>query len=367
MDNCLSRPSSNAGTIVSPTLRPKNSINLSTSDLAEFQLNITVGVFSFPNAPSNRLIRSNSSPSWQAHLVNVSFGPTLFGTPSAHNNQAQQASLAQQLLSAQQARSAQQMSQINSTLSFQVLFLFLLNSHSIWNMNTSASSHLNSHSSNLSTVYNNYLYPSVRVRVGDRKAIPVTNTGHSILPILSRPLYLHNVLVTPNIIKNLIFVRQFTRDNKCTIEFDEFGFSVKDFLTRHILIRCDSLGDLYPVTKSYPIPSAFLSISPTTWHQRLGQRAISFHAIKRSLHIFVTLANLASTSSSIQFETHANITLSDGLDPLVIGRTIQKAYETGMLENGDVVVEIGLFNYQIIRNRMDKKKIKAADDLKITR
>ncbi|GJW16139.1 pyrophosphate-energized vacuolar membrane proton pump-like protein [Tanacetum coccineum] len=41
------------------------------------------------------------------------------------------------------------------------------------------------------------------------------------------------------------------------------------------------------------------------------------------------------------FETHANITLSDGLDPLVIGRTIQKAYETGMLENGDVVLLAG--------------------------
>ncbi|GKE91991.1 ribonuclease H-like domain-containing protein [Tanacetum coccineum] len=137
-----------------------------------------------------------------------------------------------------------------------------------WNMDTGASSHLNSHSSNLSTVYNNCLYPSVRV--GDGKTIPVTNTGHSILPILSRPLYLHNVLVTPNIIKNLISMRQFTRDNKYTIEFDEFRFPVKDFLTRHILLRCDSSGDLYPVTKSYPIPSAFLSISPTTWHQRLG-------------------------------------------------------------------------------------------------
>ncbi|GKA94117.1 ribonuclease H-like domain-containing protein, partial [Tanacetum coccineum] len=135
-----------------------------------------------------------------------------------------------------------------------------------WNMDTGASFHLNSHSSNLSTVYNNCLYPSVRVG----ETILVTNTGHSILPILSRLLYLHNVLVTPNIIKNLIYVLQFTRDNKYTIEFDEFRFPVKDFLTRHILLRYDSSGDLYPVTKSYPIPSAFLSISPTTWHQRLG-------------------------------------------------------------------------------------------------
>ncbi|GJY92462.1 ribonuclease H-like domain-containing protein [Tanacetum coccineum] len=136
-----------------------------------------------------------------------------------------------------------------------------------WNMDTGASSHLNSHSSNLSTLYNNRLYPSVCV--GDGKTIPVTNTGHSILHTLSRPLYLHNVLVTPNIIRNLISVCQFTRDNKCSVEFDKYGFSVKDFLTRHILLRCDSSGDLYPVTKPSPIPSALLSISPTTWHQRL--------------------------------------------------------------------------------------------------
>ncbi|GJW57399.1 ribonuclease H-like domain-containing protein [Tanacetum coccineum] len=135
-------------------------------------------------------------------------------------------------------------------------------------MDTGASSHLNSSSNNLSTIFNKCLYPSVRV--GNGKTIPITNTGHSILPTLHRPLHLHNVLVTPNIILNLIFVRQFTRDNNCTIKFDAFGFSVKDFLTHHILLRCDSAGDLYPVTKPSSLPSALLSISPTMWHQRLG-------------------------------------------------------------------------------------------------
>ncbi|GJY51131.1 ribonuclease H-like domain-containing protein [Tanacetum coccineum] len=137
-----------------------------------------------------------------------------------------------------------------------------------WNMDTCASSHLNSNASNLSTIFNQRLFPSVHV--GDGNSIPVTNTGHIIIPSLHRPLHLHNVLVTPNIIKNLISVRQFTRDNNCTIEFDAFGFSVKDFLTRHILLRCDSSGDLYPVTKPSTSPTAFLSTSASTWHQRLG-------------------------------------------------------------------------------------------------
>ncbi|GJX11728.1 ribonuclease H-like domain-containing protein [Tanacetum coccineum] len=63
---------------------------------------------------------------------------------------------------------------------------------------------------------------------------------------------------------------QFTRDNNYTIEFDAFGFSVKDYLTRHILLRCDSSSDLYPVTKPSTSPIAFLSTSASTWHQRLG-------------------------------------------------------------------------------------------------
>ncbi|GJY27178.1 ribonuclease H-like domain-containing protein [Tanacetum coccineum] len=143
-------------------------------------------------------------------------------------------------------------------------FSTMANQNPTWNMDTGASSHLNSRTSNLNTVYNKCLYPSICV--GDGKSIPVTNTGHGILPTINRPLHLHNVLVTPNIIKNIIYVHQFTRDNNCTVEFDAFCFSV----TRHILLRCDSSGDLYPVTSPSSTPYALLSVSPSTWYQRLG-------------------------------------------------------------------------------------------------
>nr|GEX24642.1 ribonuclease H-like domain-containing protein [Tanacetum cinerariifolium] len=97
-----------------------------------------------------------------------------------------------------------------------------------WNMDTGASSHLNSSTNNLSTIFNSCMYPSVLV--GDGKSIPVTNTGHSTL------------------------LRQFVRG---TIKFDEFGFSVKDFWTHQIILRCDSTSDLCPVT-SPSYPKAFL-------------------------------------------------------------------------------------------------------------
>nr|GEV82159.1 ribonuclease H-like domain-containing protein [Tanacetum cinerariifolium] len=118
-----------------------------------------------------------------------------------------------------------------------------------------------------SDILNMCIYPSIAV--GDGRFIPVTNSGHSVLSTLFRLLCLNNVLITPNIVKNLISVRQFVRDNSCTVEFDPFGFSMKDFITRRVLLRYDSMGDLYPVTKPSTIHHAFLT-SQYTWHQRLG-------------------------------------------------------------------------------------------------
>ncbi|GKE17411.1 ribonuclease H-like domain-containing protein, partial [Tanacetum coccineum] len=125
-----------------------------------------------------------------------------------------------------------------------------------WNMDTGASSQLNSSVTNLNDIFNTCLYPSISV--GDGNSIPITNTGHNILPTPTKSLHLNNVIITPHIVKILIYVRQFVSDNNCTVEFDAFGFSVKDFMTRWVLLRCDSIGDLYPVTSSSPIPQALL-------------------------------------------------------------------------------------------------------------
>ncbi|GKD06029.1 hypothetical protein Tco_1181003 [Tanacetum coccineum] len=92
-----------------------------------------------------------------------------------------------------------------------------------WNMNTDASSHLNNLVTSLNENFHTCMYPFISV--GDGHSIPVTNMGHSILPTPTKSLHLNNVLITPHIVKNLIYVRQFVRDNNCTIEFDAFGFS----------------------------------------------------------------------------------------------------------------------------------------------
>ncbi|GJZ42100.1 putative ribonuclease H-like domain-containing protein [Tanacetum coccineum] len=139
-----------------------------------------------------------------------------------------------------------------------------------WNMDTGASSHLADNTGILTSFSNSSIYPSVFV--GNGNSIPVTHTGHSFLHTSYKPLNLNHILVTPHIIKNLIYVRKFTRDNDVSVEFDAYGFSVKDYQTQKILLRCDSTGDLYPVTQqpSLQTPVVLLSLSSTTWHRRLG-------------------------------------------------------------------------------------------------
>nr|GEX09897.1 hypothetical protein [Tanacetum cinerariifolium] len=91
-----------------------------------------------------------------------------------------------------------------------------------WNMDTGASSHLNNSVDSLCEIFNTCMYPSISVDNSVRVCI----------------------IITHHIVKNLISVRQFVRDNNCMIKFDAFGFSVKDFkiawgiFTRsHILLQ----------------------------------------------------------------------------------------------------------------------------------
>nr|GEV42943.1 hypothetical protein [Tanacetum cinerariifolium] len=113
-------------------------------------------------------------------------------------------------------------------------------------MDTGASSHLMDNTGMLTSFINSSIYPSVFV--GNDHSIPVTITRHSFLLTYSKPLQLNHILVTPHIIKNLIYVRKLTRDNDLSVEFDAYGFLEPSFQT----------------------PVVLLSFSSTTWHRRLG-------------------------------------------------------------------------------------------------
>ncbi|GJZ33936.1 hypothetical protein Tco_0579372 [Tanacetum coccineum] len=136
-----------------------------------------------------------------------------------------------------------------------------------WYMDTRATFHLSSHTGNLHTSSLNRNFHLIIVENGS--SIPVTHSGHVQIPNPYHPLHLRNVLVTPNIIKNLVSVRKFTTDNKCSIDFDPYGFTVRDYHTRQTILRCDNTGDLYPFTRcrlslrpTYYLP---FPLSSTSW------------------------------------------------------------------------------------------------------
>jgi hypothetical protein len=107
--------------------------------------------------------------------------------------------------------------------------------------------------------------------VRNSSTLRVTFIGASVLP---RPFYLNDILVAPHITHNLLYVRRFTTDNSCSIEFDPTGFSVKDLVTRTPLAQCDSVGPLYTLrpssTSVSPPPVLVSTTTSTTWHRCLG-------------------------------------------------------------------------------------------------
>jgi histone deacetylase 1/2 len=113
---------------------------------------------------------------------------------------------------------------------------------------------------------------SAHVIVGNGASLPVTHTGALSVPTIAAPLHLHNVLVCPSLVKNLVSVRALTRDNPVTVEFDAFGFSVKDLRTKTVLLRCDSSGELYPLRTSAAAQHQSLVVTTNSrlWHAHLG-------------------------------------------------------------------------------------------------
>jgi len=80
-----------------------------------------------------------------------------------------------------------------------------------WVMDTGALTHMSPGAGNLQNLHPSSLHS--QIIVGNGATLPVTYTASSIISSSARPLHLSNVLVAPNIIKNLLSVRALTRDN----------------------------------------------------------------------------------------------------------------------------------------------------------
>ncbi|KAJ9544089.1 hypothetical protein OSB04_023796 [Centaurea solstitialis] len=119
-----------------------------------------------------------------------------------------------------------------------------------WYVDSGTTSHMTNNPGNYSSYVNN---GNIRnIIVGDGAKIPIQGTSNQTLSHPFPPFSLNNVLYIPTIVKNLLSVRKLTTDNNLSIEFDPYGFTLKDFQTRTPLLRCNSVGDLYP-SQSTPL------------------------------------------------------------------------------------------------------------------
>jgi hypothetical protein len=147
-----------------------------------------------------------------------------------------------------------------------------------WVVDSGASNHTTSDASNLTFVRPPTSTDPSSIVVSNGSALPVTSVGDS---ALSNPFYLNHVLITPDIIQNLLSVRHFTTDNWCSMEFDPFGLSVKDISTQNVITMCNSLGPLYMMRlPTHPAPSSLASApsvlvaSASTWRRHLGHPSV---------------------------------------------------------------------------------------------
>jgi hypothetical protein len=143
--------------------------------------------------------------------------------------------------------------------------------------------------------------------VGSGSVLPVTSVGDSVLP---GPLYLNNILLTPDIIQNLLFVHQFTIDNSCSMEFDPFGLSVKDLATRNVIIQSNSSGPIYTLRlpTRVPVTHAFTAVaSASTWHRRLHPGRDVISSLSSTAAIRCSKLNLDTLCHACQLGHHTKL------------------------------------------------------------
>jgi len=153
------------------------------------------------------------------------------------------------------------------------------------------------------------------IMIGDGSCLPTTSVGSAL-----GSFRLPNVLVAPQIVHNLLSIRQFTAGNSYSVKFDSFGLTVKDSASQRPLLRCDSSRPLYtlslPTSATPPSTSsssaAFAATSSSiTWHHRLGHPVRDVLAqLSRSTDVPCTRAPAEHLCHACQLGHHVRLPFS---------------------------------------------------------
>jgi hypothetical protein len=88
--------------------------------------------------------------------------------------------------------------------------------------------------------------------MGNGRQLPITLMGFVVISIDMGNAKLSNVLVAPDIQKNLLSVYHFYNDNEMNFEFDNLGFSIKDCATQHPIFQGWASNSLYKLMTPWP-------------------------------------------------------------------------------------------------------------------
>jgi histone deacetylase 1/2 len=162
-------------------------------------------------------------------------------------------------------------------------------------LDSGATTHVTNKLGNLTSSYSPSTIDSNGIVVGNGSTIPIYSVGNTTLS--PYPFRLNHVLYSSSIIKNLISVCKFTRDNHCSVEFDPYGFCVKDLAARKITLRSSSSGKLYPFLDDRFSPANALTVSTTRdlWHRRLGHPGAD--TLSKMSHEFLDSCNKSASTS----------------------------------------------------------------------
>ncbi|RWR75576.1 Zinc finger, CCCH-type [Cinnamomum micranthum f. kanehirae] len=146
---------------------------------------------------------------------------------------------------------------------------------------------------------------SDKILVGNGTALDITHIGTASVKHGRHELKLNNVLVVPDIKKNLLSVSQITSEYPYLFEFSCDGFVVKHRITGQLITTGARMGGLYslqPINNEAMFSTRFRAASDDVWHQRLGhpQTLVLDLLKKNNVIISTTKVNNVSVCDSCQ-------------------------------------------------------------------
>jgi hypothetical protein len=107
--------------------------------------------------------------------------------------------------------------------------------------------------------------------------LPIVGIGDSFIKQNNTKLPINDVLLVPELTKNLLSVSQLTKQFPVNCEFSDVDFCVKERKTGQSLITGRRKGDLYVLHNSPELHFSyrFKTGSAEVWHQRLGHPQFS--------------------------------------------------------------------------------------------